>query len=385
MTILSFFLQFSPELSIGSKYDHWVLAGVLFLVSGILLVLALFVAIKVLLKQSLPQFEGELTVDGLENPVSISRDRFGVPTIRAVSLSDALFAQGFVQAQDRLWQMEVNRRVGSGRLSELFGKQTLPADIFLRRLGLRRAAKSDLDALTTEEHEYLTSFCAGVNSGMASAKKLPVEFRLLKFQPEPWEMLDTLTWIQVMSMDLCSNWEQELLRGRIVEKVGNETAELLHLFTQNSSQTLPPSSRGPEVLEGLWDLYEQAKAYLPNGGLPGGSNAWVISGDRTSWGHPLLANDPHLVGRLPSIWYESRIVARDFDVKGACFPGVPFVVTGSNTRVAWGITNSYADTQDLFIERFRQGKSDEYQDRETFRTVGSVRRDHSHQRPRSSR
>lgn len=308
-------------------------------------------AVRLLLKQSIPKRSGELKLDGLQGVVRVCRDPFGVPTIEAENVSDLLFAQGFVQAQDRLWQMELNRRLGAGRLAELFGEEALAADIFLRRLGLRRAAETHLAALDDEERVLLEAYCAGVNASIAQTKVLPVEFRLLRVRPEQWCPLDTLTWVNVMSMDLSSNWEQELLRGRILEKLGTEGAEILHLFSKSAALTVPPSGQGPEVLEGLWELYDKAKSYLPNGGLPGASNAWAVSGERTFSGRPLLASDPHLVGRVPSVWYESRLICSELEVRGAGFPGVPFIIIGANTKVSWGITNSFADTMDLYMEK----------------------------------
>lgn len=328
-----------------TEISLWLLLG------GVVATILAWLAVRVLLRQSIPNRKGEVVLDGLEHPVTIKRDQFGVPTIEAQTLKDLLFGQGFVQAQDRLWQMELNRRLGAGRLGEVFGPQAVAADTFLRRLGLRRSAQIDLEAMHEHERECLTAFCQGVNAAMERLKVLPVEFRMLKYRPEPWQPLDTLTWVQVMSMDLCSNWEQELLRGRIVNRLGAEGASLLHLFTESASLTLPPGVKGPETLDGLWELYEEAKAFLPNGGLPGGSNAWVIDGSRSVSGRPMLANDPHLVGRVPSIWYESKLVCPEFEVQGASFPGVPFVVIGANQTVAWGITNSYADTMDLYLEK----------------------------------
>jgi penicillin amidase len=329
---------------------------VLYVVGGLALIAGLiWASVKLLLRQSLPQYSGRIEVSGLNGTVTISRDSFGVPTIQAETLEDVLFGQGFVHAQDRLWQMELNRRVGAGRLAEIFGTAALNADIFLRRLGLRQAAKTDLEILTDEERASLDAYCSGVNAGINSLKRLPAEFRLLQIAPEAWKPLDSLTWVQVMSMDLCSNWEQELLRARLLHEIGPDGAELLHLFPKKAAQTVPPSALGEEAIDGLWQLYEDAREYLPNGGLPGGSNAWVVSGERTDSGFPLLANDPHLIGRVPSIWYESRLVTPNMDVRGACFAGVPFVVIGTSQNVAWGITNSYADTQDIFMERLSEG------------------------------
>lgn len=292
-------------------------------------------------------------VAGLLEPVTVKRDRYGYVRIEATSVRDAVFAQGFVHAQDRLWQMELNRRVGSGRLAEVFGQLAVPADLFTRRMGLRRAAQADLENLLPRERELLESYAAGVNAGRASLGwRLPLEFRLLGFSPESWTVLDSLTWIQVMSMDLCANWEQELLRAKLVTGLGPAGATLLHLFTRDGAVTLPDLSGSAKLFDQLAELYSQARGFLPNVGLPGGSNAWVVDGRRSNSGKPLLANDPHLMGRVPSIWHEAHLMAPNLDVRGACFPGLPLVVIGHNAKVAWGITNSFADTQDLYMERF---------------------------------
>lgn len=307
-----------------------------------------------LYRHPLPRMRGIMKAKGLVEPVTIGRDEHGYVKIEATSVNDAVFAQGYVHAQDRLWQMELNRRVGAGRLAELFGELALPADVFLRRLGLRRAAESDLGELQPGERELLQAYAAGVNAGRASLGwRIPLEFRLLNIKPEPWTVLDSLTWIQVMSMDLCSNWEQELLRGKILAKMGPAGATVLQLFTHDGAVTLPHLSGGAEKLfDKLADLYAEARDYLPNAGLPGGSNAWAVSGKRSASGKPLLANDPHLVGRVPSVWHEVHLIAPNLNVQGVGFPGMPLVVIGHNEKVAWGITNSFADTQDLYIERF---------------------------------
>ncbi len=330
----------------------WLLLPAL-LASGLLLAVGWMVF---LYRHPLPRVRGIMQAEGLVEPVTISRDAHGYVRIEATSVNDAVFAQGYAHAQDRLWQMEMNRRVGSGRLAELFGELALPADTFLRRLGLRRAAESDLGELEPGEKALLEAYAAGVNAGRASLGwRIPLEFRLLGFRPEPWTVLDSLTWIQVMSMDLCSNWEQELLRGKILAKMGPAGATVLHLFTRDGAVTVPHLSREAERLfDKLSDLYAEARDYLPNAGLPGGSNAWAVSGKRSASGKPMLANDPHLVGRVPSVWHEVHLIAPNLDVQGVGFPGMPLVVIGHNARVAWGITNSFADTQDLYIERFSE-------------------------------
>jgi penicillin amidase len=314
---------------------------------------ALAAAVVLVYRHTLPRVNGQLKAAGLVEPVTVRRDPHGYVRIEATSVRDAVFAQGFVHAQDRLWQMELNRRVGSGRLAEIFGQLAVPADTFTRRLGLRRAALTDLENLAPVESELLEAYAAGVNAGRkAMGWRLPIEFRLLGFTPEAWTVQDSLTWIQVMSMDLCSNWEQELLRGKILAKLGSAGASLLHLFTRDGAVTVPQLSGASKLYDRLSELYEEAKVYLPNAGVPGASNAWVVDGKRSASGKPLLASDPHLMGRVPSVWYEVHLVAPNLDVQGVSFPGLPLIVIGHNQKVAWGVTNSFADTQDLYMERF---------------------------------
>ena len=305
-------------------------------------------------RHPLPKLEGSLKAEGLIEPATVRRDKFGYVRVEATSVRDAVFAQGYVHAQDRLWQLEFNRRLGSGRLSELFGEIALSADVFLRRLGLRRSAQNCLEVLEKEERELLQAYADGVNAARKSLGwRLPLEFRLLGCEFEPWTVLDSLTWIQVMSLDLCANWEQELLRGKILAKLGPTGADLLHLWTEGGSvAALPGLEEAGPLFEGLSELYQEVKEFFPNAGQPGASNAWAVAGSRSASGKPVLASDPHLVGRVPSVWHEIHLVAPGLDVCGVSFPGMPLVVIGHNSKVAWGITNSYADTMDLFLERF---------------------------------
>lgn len=305
-------------------------------------------------RSPLPKTEGRLAVEGLTEPVAVRRDSHGYVRVEATSIRDAVFAQGFVHAQDRLWQMELNRRLAAGRLSELFGEAALSADIFLRRMGLKRAAQSDLEVLSAQERELLEAYAAGVNAGRRSLGwRLPIEFRLVGARPSEWTVTDSLSWIQVMSMDLCANWEQELLRGKILAKLGPAGANFLHLWAKDGAiASLPGLEGAGKLFDRLSELYDEAKSFFPNAGEPGASNAWAVAGSRSASGRPVLASDPHLVGRVPSIWHEIHLVAPGLDVCGVSFPGLPLVVIGHNSKVSWGITNSYADTMDLFIERF---------------------------------
>jgi len=324
------------------------------LVFRIFLVLALVFALACAagyawLRRSLPQLEGAVTLAGLKAPVEIVRDRHGVPHIYAGSVADAYFALGFVHAQDRLWQMEMNRRIGSGRLSEALGAATLDADKFLRTLGVRRVAEATLKALNAETRSQIDAYAAGVNAFLAQRSgPLPPEFLLTGVQPGPWQSADSVAWAKMMAWDLGGNWRSELLRLRLAKK----------LSTAQIGEFLPPyPGDAPLALADYAALYRQLDASklaalaLPGLTEDGASNNWVLAGSRTASGKPLLANDPHLGLAAPAVWYFAHLSAPGFEVMGATFPGVPFVALGHNRNIAWGSTNTGPDVQDLYIER----------------------------------
>jgi penicillin amidase len=301
------------------------------------------------LRQSLPQLDGSLTLSGLKAPVEIVRDRHGVPHIYAGSVEDAYFALGFVHAQDRLWQMEMNRRIGSGRVSEALGEATLDADKFLRTLGVRRVAEATLKALNDETRSQLDAYAAGVNAFLAQhSGPLPPEFLLTGVSPEPWQSVDSVAWAKMMAWDLGGNWRSELLRLRLAKK----------LSTAQIGEFLPPyPGDAPLAIADYGALYRQLDAgklaalVLPGLTEDGASNNWVLAGSRTASGKPLLANDPHLGLAVPAVWYFAHLSAPGFEAIGATLPGVPAVVLGRNRHIAWGNTNTYPDVQDLYIER----------------------------------
>jgi penicillin amidase len=340
-----------------------------------------------LFRKGLPRIDGAVQVPGISAAVEIIRDTDGIPHIFAASIEDAAFGHGFVHAQDRLWQMELSRRIGAGRLSEFAGKAALEADRFLRRVGLRRAAQREADQLLPEERSVLMAYARGVNAAVEEmGPNLPLELRLLRIRPEPWSIVDSLSWAKVMALNLSVNWEIELFRARLVAKVGVERAVQLHLPHFPGAPPIVPSPQPPgtQALETpplpnidgsaaeLLELYNQAKAYLPFGEL-GASNNWVVAGTRTASGRPMLANDPHLALQLPNLWHEAHLVAPGLDVYGAGLPGSPGVVLGHSRKVAWGFTNAGADVQDLYIERFDPKSPDQYEAPEGWRTVERIR------------
>ncbi|MDP9371824.1 MAG: penicillin acylase family protein, partial [Chloroflexota bacterium] len=308
------------------------------------------------LRRPLPRLAGELTLPGLAAPVEVIRDRWGVPHLYARGNADLFMAQGFVHAQERLWQMELQRRTGRGQLAEIFGPVALESDRFLRTLGFGRIAEREADALAGETREAVEAYVRGVNAFIAAGgSRLPVEFTILRFRPRPWEPADVLAWGKIMALNLSGNWTTEVLRARIVAAVGVErAAELDPAYPDDHPLTIPGGVRyRPDLGADALDAEEATRPFAGGGDIgPQGSNAWVVGGARAAGGRPLLANDPHLALQMPSLWYENHLTGGDYEVAGTSIPGSPGVVIGHNARVAWGVTNGMNDVQDLYIERF---------------------------------
>ncbi|WP_407569581.1 penicillin acylase family protein [Deinococcus altitudinis] len=338
------------------------------------LLLLVFAGVLFARKVSNPLLSGTVSLRGLSGPVSVTRDAWGVPHIRAqASDQDALYALGFVHAQDRLWQMEFQRRIAQGRLSEVLGEAALPQDKFLRTWGFYRAAQAALPALSARSRSLISAYTAGVNAAIAQ-DRLPLEFRLLRFRPERWTDVDSIAWSKLLAYDLGGNWDQELTGQRVVNRLGAAAlSSVLPPYpagapTILSSQelNLPTSRRpGPAAApaggvqgvtlpaDALAQLQTQlaAAASLGFANVPGkGSNDWVIGGGRTASGKPILADDPHLALSAPMLWYLADVQGPTLHAIGATLPGLPGVVIGRNDRVAWGVTNVNPDVQDLFVE-----------------------------------
>lgn len=323
------------------------------LLALVLIITSLF---YILVQRSFTPVDGTVQIEGTEAEVKIYRDQWGVPHIYADNESGLFFAQGYAQAQDRLWQMELHRRMGSGTLSEVLGESTLEYDRFFRAIGLRRCAAASYASLDPAMQGVLKSFCKGVNAFIsANRDNLPLEFTILGFKPADWDPTDSLTVSELIAWELGKNWEVELTRGRLVQKLGEEKAgQLLAPYPQNSPLVVPPEllacTLGTEVASGL----QQSSDCL-------GSNNWVVDGQKTVTGKPLLANDPHLSVMMPSIWYETGLHGAGFEVVGASLPGCPLINIGRNRDISWGITNLPADTQDLFIEKLNPANSLQYE------------------------
>ncbi len=381
----------------------------------LLVVLALAVAgsLYLVVQRTLPQTGGNVAVAGLKDRVEVIRDKWGVPHIYAQNLDDLFFAQGYVTAQDRLWQLEFNRRVAAGRLSEFGGKGTLEDDIYLRTIGLYRSAQVDVEAMMPKDRAVLEAYARGVNAFIETHRSsLPLEFAVLntlggaKISPQPWTAVDSLAWGKVMAMSLSSSMGYELLRERMAARLGGERAEQLSpgypkegpfIIKEKGTaaagrdaaccvpQSAANSARRADALAALERQWNRVRYIALTGEVPDdaadlsfplgaiGSNSWVIDGIKSATGKPLLCNDMHLGIQNPSIWYEVHLEAPGLRIMGLTFPGVPGIVAGHNERIAWGFTNSGVDVQDLFVEKFNPQNSRQYEFQGRWEDVKVVR------------
>jgi penicillin G amidase len=327
---------------------------------------------------ALPQLDGHLPVSGIGSGVTVVRDGHGVPTITAASLEDLFFAQGFVTAQDRLWQMDVMRRFAGGELSEILGKETLKLDREQRILGLRAAATKSLAMANDRDRGFFAAYARGVNAYIAArGGNLPVEFGILGYFPKPWTPEDSILIANQMVKDLNYHYFYDALsREKILAKLGPElTADL---YVNQSWHDHPPTvmredlsepdkqqndsdddddEDGPDssVTRNSSPAAPDLPTGLPEEALPvNGSNDWVVSGAHTVTGKPLLSNDMHLGHQMPNLWYEAHLRSGTLDVAGVTLPGMPYVIVGHNQRIAWGFTNVGPTVTDVYIENFNE-------------------------------
>lgn len=312
-------------------------------------------------RSSLPILDGQLAVPHLSTPVEVLFDAHGVPHVYASSEAEAWFTAGLLHARDRRWQMELYRRVTAGRLSEALGDTTIPFDQRFLTLGLREAAEAEWGRAAPQVRAALESYSAGVNAATSqmTGRLRPLEFQILGLTPPAWTPVDSLAVGRLLTWRLAENHQAELVRAALAATFGEAVArELTGVYPATA----------PAILEGVTKPPPQATAlatarpmpagleWLASGMRRGNSNNWVLASGRTKGGRPLLANDPHLPIEFPSVWYEMHLVAPGLDVVGVSIPGVPFIALGHNARIAWGMTASNADVQDLALERIDVGR-----------------------------
>ncbi|MDX2777244.1 penicillin acylase family protein [Streptomyces caniscabiei] len=362
-------------------------------------------------RASFPQTKGSITLDGLSGPVDVKRDGYGIPQIYASSDADLFMAQGYVQAQDRFYEMDVRRHMTAGRLSEMFGESQVDNDEFLRTLGWHRIAEEEYKkTLSAETKKYLDAYAKGVNAYLAGkdGDEISVEYAALGFtgdyKPEEWTPVDSIAWLKAMAWDLRGNMQDEIDRALMTSRLGpKQIADLYPQYPYSRNGTIVREGQYDELtktwsdgsgtsqgtggstqgtggtgtgtgtgtaagtstdsgalqtqLDGLYNVLEDLPEAVGVNGNGIGSNSWVVSGDHTITGKPLLANDPHLTASLPSVWYQMGLHCKSvsakcqYDVSGYTFSGMPGVVIGHNADIAWGMTNSGVDVTDLYLEK----------------------------------
>lgn len=315
------------------------------------------------LSRSLPVTSGTVKLAGLQNSVEVVRDADAVAHIYASNELDMYRGLGFVHAQERLWQMEMQRRVASGTLAEIFGPSAISSDRLLRTIGLQRAAESALQQLPSDTQKIVEAYVDGINQYISSrsGSGFAPEFKMIGFTPRPWKAADVLAGLKLLAWQLDNiSYSTELLHADLINKVGAERAQ----------QLMPEYSEAePVILAGNYERMVDAADKIGEftngigtvnyGGL--GSNAWVIAGAKSVTGAPILANDPHLGSSIPALWYLAHLKAGETDVIGATVPGLPFVVSGRNRHIAWGVTHLVADVQDVYREKIdAEGKTAEF-------------------------
>jgi len=356
----------------------------------VLLLLIALIAGVVLVRRPFPQVEGTIEVPGLHGKVEVIRDEHGIPQLYADSLEDLMAAQGYVHAQERFYEMDVRRHITAGRLSEMFGEDTVETDRFIRTLGWRRVAEQELPLLQPQTRAALDSYADGVNAYLAthSLSQIAVEYTVLglgglDYEPEPWTAVDSLAWLKAMAWDLKGNIDEEIERALVsADHTPEQVAELFPAYDEEAHAPIvrqgavvdgvfeqdatSGGTRNPQrpaftadqraQLAGLATSLDDLPALLGHGdGL--GSNSWVVDGEHSTTGEPILANDPHLGVSIPGIWIQMGLHCRTvsdacpFDVAGFTFSGVPGVVIGHNADIAWGFTNLGPDVTDLYLER----------------------------------
>jgi penicillin amidase len=336
-------------------------------------------------QRSFPQLAGELSVPGLDGDVTVQRDDAGIPTIEAGSAHDLFQAQGYVHAQDRFWEMDFRRHVTSGRLSELFGESQVGTDTFVRTLGWRAVAEEEVKLLDEQTLDWYQAYADGVNAYLdqRSGADLSLEYAVLGLQnpgyePQEWTPADSVAWLKAMAWDLRSNLEDEIDRALLAtELTPEQVAKIYPPYPYADNPTILPSAAAspapasvgsavsiPSVSDGtvdslleLKDILTRMPVLLGRSGPDIGSNSWVIAGEHTASGKPLLANDPHLGPSLPSVWYQMGLRCSTvspecpFAVAGFSFSGMPGIIIGHNDRIAWGFTNLGPDVADLYLEK----------------------------------
>ncbi len=340
-----------------------------------LFALALYFYLQLL--ASLPADSGNRQLQGLKAIVEISRDSYGVPHIKSSEDRDVYFAMGYLHAQDRLWQLEIQKRTAAGKLSELYGQQSLDLDIWMRTLKLYEKSATDWPALSPEAQASLSAYKDGINTWLSEGNSLPAEFGLWNITPTMWTELDSLAWTKVFALNLSGNMWQEIGNYVALQQLDQDkVADLLGERLQVEMDWVA-KIRNTEDYSEILGMAPRLEQWLKIGGTNVGSNAWVVSGTLTDSGAAVIANDPHLGLQIPSLWYVVKQQGKLIQSTGMSLVGLPLVIFGHNQRIAWAGTSMMADTQDIQIEEINELKPDQYlyqgKWHEIEKTIGTIK------------
>lgn len=314
----------------------------------------IFLIAYIMLQRTLPEYEGEYTVSGLKSEITIYRDSFAVPIIITKDSEDAAFALGYLHAQERLFQMDVARRAGEGRLSEVFGEKTIPIDRMFRTIGIVKHVEQTYNQLNPLTKKILEAYSKGVNASIQKSKgKYQIEFDALGYDPYLWKPEHSLVIAKLMGWELNISWWSDVAFSNIIQKIGEEKAkELLPDFPQNAPTIIPKELKTFASLPtGIINVDRMYRDFVGFTGTHIGSNSWVVNGNMSNSGKPIIANDPHLVFSTPGKWYFVLVRSDDWNAEGFTMPGLPSIVIGKNENISWTMTNVMADDADFYVEK----------------------------------
>ena len=325
--------------------------------------------------KSIPDYGDEIALSILEDKVQVNWDPYRIPHIYAKNNNDMFRVAGYVTAQERLWQMDIARRAAKGELSEIFGSRTAEQDKFARTMGFHRVAQHIAENLSEEANLALSMYAQGVNAFMEkNYNSLPLEFSILGYKPTPWEITDSIAFLRFVAFQLSFTWHSELALHRIVQKVGTEEAMILFPeFPADAPSIAMLEGLNGKAVEGTLRMLEQFRSGLANSRTVAASNSWVVAGNKSMSGKPILANDPHLDLRLPAVWFEMHLVSDQYNVAGVTFPGLPGIIIGHNESIAWGLTNGMIDDADFYFHKIEKKRPDAYWDGKEWRTFSVIR------------
>jgi len=328
-----------------------------------LAIAGLLIFINIFAKKGLPDYNQTISIPSLEKKVTIYRDKYAVPHIYAENEHDLYLATGYVMAQDRMWQMDLIRRVTMGRLSEIFGEKMLKADILFRTLGIPEKSKMVIDKASDEMMNYLNAYAEGVNYYIEEHKgNFPLEFNVLGYTPGNWEPIHTINLVGYMAWDLAGGWDTEIVIYNLEKKLGTALIEEITPGFDKHVSTFPDYVKAA-LVDKLYKDFVLSKDLINPLGVQvlEASNNWAVSGVKSTTGKPVLANDMHLGLNSPGIWFQMHQNIKDkLNVTGVALPGAPFVVCGHNDNIAWGMTNVMVDNLDFYIEKINPDNPDEY-------------------------